>query len=124
MSFALMRGKDFGKNDSRDDAPGNGRPLGNVDVHSRADGQRRVLALGHGKTPWGLRSIVADRDGHDAAVAIEQVRERDSGRLEAFGLALERLIPATKIWRRMYDSETQLATDALNFMKSEVERRA
>ncbi len=44
--------------------------------------------------------------------------------VEAFGLALERLIPATKIWRRMYDSETQLATDALNFMKSEVEKRA
>jgi len=43
--------------------------------------------------------------------------------VEAFGLALEKLIPATKIWRRMYESEKQLATDALNFMKAEVAKR-
>ena len=43
--------------------------------------------------------------------------------VEAFGLALEKLIPATKIWRRMYQSETQLATDALAFMKAEVAKR-
>lgn len=43
--------------------------------------------------------------------------------IEAFGLALEKLVPATKIWRRMYQSEKQLATDGLNFMKSEVAKR-
>ncbi len=43
--------------------------------------------------------------------------------VEAFGLALEKLVPATKIWRRMYESEIQLATDALNFMKAEVGKR-
>ncbi len=43
--------------------------------------------------------------------------------IEAFGLSLERLIPATKIWRRMYESEVQLATDGLNFMKTEVAKR-
>jgi D-psicose/D-tagatose/L-ribulose 3-epimerase len=43
--------------------------------------------------------------------------------VEAFGLALEKLVPATKIWRRMYESEKQLATDALSFMKAEVGRR-
>ena len=43
--------------------------------------------------------------------------------VEAFGLALENLIAATKIWRRMYPSEMQLATDALNFMKQEVAKR-
>jgi len=43
--------------------------------------------------------------------------------VEAFGLALEKLVPATKIWRRMYESETQLATDALSFMKAEVSKR-
>ena len=43
--------------------------------------------------------------------------------IEAFGLALEKLIPATRIWRRMYDSEIQLATDGLNFMKAEVAKR-
>ncbi|NUQ61083.1 MAG: sugar phosphate isomerase/epimerase [Pirellulales bacterium] len=43
--------------------------------------------------------------------------------IEAFGLALERLVPATKIWRRMYAGERQLATDGLNFMKTEVAKR-
>ena len=42
--------------------------------------------------------------------------------IEAFGLAVEKLVPATKIWRRMYQSERQLATDGLSFMKSEVDR--
>lgn len=43
--------------------------------------------------------------------------------IEAFGLALDKLIPATKIWRRMYESERQLATDGLRFMKTEVAKR-
>ncbi|MDY0165134.1 MAG: sugar phosphate isomerase/epimerase [Thermoguttaceae bacterium] len=43
--------------------------------------------------------------------------------VEAFGLSLENLIAATKIWRRMYASEMQLAGDALKFMKEEVAKR-
>ena len=43
--------------------------------------------------------------------------------IEAFGLALEKLLPATKIWRRMYQSERQLASDGLKFMKDEVGKR-
>jgi D-psicose/D-tagatose/L-ribulose 3-epimerase len=43
--------------------------------------------------------------------------------IEAFGLALERILPATKIWRRMYQSERQLAGDGLSFMKREVGKR-
>ena len=43
--------------------------------------------------------------------------------VEAFGLALPELVAATKIWRRMYDSEEQLAADALAFMKAEVAKR-
>ena len=43
--------------------------------------------------------------------------------IEAFGMSLERLLPATKIWRRMYESERQLATDGLKFMKTEVAKR-
>jgi D-psicose/D-tagatose/L-ribulose 3-epimerase len=43
--------------------------------------------------------------------------------VEAFGLALPAIAAATKIWRRMYESEEQLARDALAFMKSEVEKR-
>jgi D-psicose/D-tagatose/L-ribulose 3-epimerase len=43
--------------------------------------------------------------------------------IEAFGLALPELAAATKIWRRMYQSEEQLARDGLEFMKAEVAKR-
>lgn len=43
--------------------------------------------------------------------------------IEAFGLALPELAAATKIWRRMFTSEEQLARDGLAFMKAEVARR-
>jgi D-psicose/D-tagatose/L-ribulose 3-epimerase len=39
--------------------------------------------------------------------------------IEAFGLALPELAAATKIWRRMFESEEQLARDGLRFMKDE-----
>lgn len=39
--------------------------------------------------------------------------------VEAFGLALPAIAAATKIWRRMYTSEEQLARDSLKFMKSQ-----
>ncbi len=40
--------------------------------------------------------------------------------IEAFGLALPELAAATKIWRRMFDSEMGLATEGLAFMKQQV----
>lgn len=43
--------------------------------------------------------------------------------VEAFGLALPELAAATKIWRRMYDSEWQLATDAYAFIRENVASR-
>ena len=43
--------------------------------------------------------------------------------VEAFGLALPEIAEATKIWRRMYESEEQLARDSLSFMKSEWAKR-
>jgi D-psicose/D-tagatose/L-ribulose 3-epimerase len=43
--------------------------------------------------------------------------------VEAFGLALPEISAATKIWRRMYETEEQLARDALAFMKAETSRR-
>ena len=43
--------------------------------------------------------------------------------VEAFGLSLPEIAAATKIWRRMYESEEQLASDALAFMKREVGKR-
>lgn len=42
---------------------------------------------------------------------------------EAFGMKLEKLAAATKIWRKMFDSEEQLARDTIAFMKREVEKR-
>ncbi|MFO8153439.1 sugar phosphate isomerase/epimerase family protein [Thioalkalivibrio sp.] len=43
--------------------------------------------------------------------------------IEAFGLALPELVAATKIWRRMYEHEEQLARDGLAFMKDQVAKR-
>ena len=43
--------------------------------------------------------------------------------VEAFGLSLPNLAAATKIWRRMFKTEKQLAADALAFMKAEVAKR-
>ena len=43
--------------------------------------------------------------------------------IEAFGLALPELTAATKIWRRMYDTEEKLATDGLAFMKAQHAKR-
>ncbi len=43
--------------------------------------------------------------------------------IEAFGLALDKIVAATKIWRRMYQSERQLAGEGLKFMKQEVAKR-
>jgi D-psicose/D-tagatose/L-ribulose 3-epimerase len=43
--------------------------------------------------------------------------------VEAFGLALPEIAAATKIWRRMFASEEQLAKDSLAFMRAEVAKR-
>jgi D-psicose/D-tagatose/L-ribulose 3-epimerase len=43
--------------------------------------------------------------------------------IEAFGLALPELVAATKIWRRMYDTEERLAREGLEFMQSQVAQR-
>jgi D-psicose/D-tagatose/L-ribulose 3-epimerase len=43
--------------------------------------------------------------------------------IEAFGLALPEIAAATKIWRRMYEAELQLASEGLDFMKSEYAKR-
>ncbi|PQO46482.1 sugar phosphate isomerase/epimerase family protein [Blastopirellula marina] len=43
--------------------------------------------------------------------------------IEAFGLALPEIAAATKIWRKMFDTELKLAKDGLAFMKQEVAKR-
>ena len=67
---------------------------------------------GQGNVRWDENFDTLKEIGYDNLLVVE-----------AFGLALEKLIPATKIWRRMYQSEGQLATDALDFMKAEVAKR-
>ena len=43
--------------------------------------------------------------------------------IEAFGTSLPELVAATKIWRRMYDTEEAVARDGLAFMRREVAKR-
>ena len=43
--------------------------------------------------------------------------------IEAFGLALPELAAATRIWRRMFDDEMELAKEGLGFMRQQVEMR-
>lgn len=66
------------------------------------------------------QGIVRWKDNFDAIV--------DSGydgwlMIEAFGLALPEIAAATKIWRRMFETEIKLAADGLAFMKGEIEKR-
>jgi len=42
---------------------------------------------------------------------------------EAFGRSLPDVAAATKIWRKMFDNEMQLARDALAFMNREIDKR-
>lgn len=55
--------------------------------------------------------------------ALRQINYNGMLMVEAFGLALPELAAATKIWRKMFESEEQLSRDALAFMKAEVAKR-
>jgi D-psicose/D-tagatose/L-ribulose 3-epimerase len=67
---------------------------------------------GQGNVRWQETFDSLHKVGYDGPLVVE-----------AFGLALPKILPATKIWRRMYESEDQLARDALAFMKSETAKR-
>lgn len=67
---------------------------------------------GQGNVRWAETFDTLHEIGYDNLMVVE-----------AFGLALEKIVAATKIWRRMYQSEHQLASDALKFMKTEVAKR-
>jgi len=56
--------------------------------------------------------------------ALMEIRYNGLLVIEAFGLLLEKLVPTVRIWRRMYDTERQLAEDGLRFMKEQVEKRS
>jgi len=67
---------------------------------------------GQGNVRWAENFDTLKEIGYDGWMVVE-----------AFGLALPELAAATKIWRRMYESEMQLARDSLAFMKTEVSQR-
>ncbi len=67
---------------------------------------------GAGGIPWGATFDALKSVGYQGWMVVE-----------AFGLALPAISAATKIWRRMFDSEDQLARDSLAFMKREVSKR-
>jgi D-psicose/D-tagatose/L-ribulose 3-epimerase len=67
---------------------------------------------GRGNVDWATNFAALHKVGYNGWMMIE-----------AFGLALPELAAATKIWRRMYDTEEQLARDGLAFMQSEVAKR-
>ena len=67
---------------------------------------------GKGNIPWATTFDTLKQTGYEGWFMIE-----------AFGLALPALAEATKIWRRMFDTEEQLARDGLAFMKGEWAKR-
>lgn len=64
---------------------------------------------GQGDIKWDETFAALNAAGYDGYLTVE-----------AFGLALPEIAAATKIWRRMYDTEEKLAADALAFMKAKV----
>jgi D-psicose/D-tagatose/L-ribulose 3-epimerase len=64
---------------------------------------------GQGQIAWDETFATLNETGYDGWMVVE-----------AFGLALPEIAAATKIWRKMYQSEDQLARDALAFMKKRV----
>ena len=67
---------------------------------------------GEGNIDWKTNFDALREIGYDGWMVVE-----------AFGLALPELAAATKIWRRMYDTEEKLAWDSLEFMKENVAAR-
>jgi D-psicose/D-tagatose/L-ribulose 3-epimerase len=67
---------------------------------------------GRGQVAWATTFDTLHRLHYDGWLVIE-----------AFGQALPSLAAATKIWRRMFVSEEQLATDGLRFMQQQWQQR-
>ncbi|MFI4876868.1 MAG: sugar phosphate isomerase/epimerase family protein [Blastopirellula sp. JB062] len=67
---------------------------------------------GTGHVHWDVNFDALKEVGYDGWMVVE-----------AFGLALPEIAAATKIWRKMYSTELDLARDSLTFMKSEVAKR-
>ncbi|MCA8965514.1 MAG: sugar phosphate isomerase/epimerase [Planctomycetes bacterium] len=68
---------------------------------------------GQGHVDWATTFDALHRIGYDGWLTIE-----------AFGQSLPALAAATKIWRKMFVSEEQLAADGLRFMRQQWSSRA
>ena len=66
---------------------------------------------GRGQIDWDTTFAALDEIGYDGWIVVE-----------AFGDRLPELAGATKIWRRMFDSEEQLARDGAAFVRERVSR--
>jgi D-psicose/D-tagatose/L-ribulose 3-epimerase len=58
----------------------------------------------------------------DTFAALKKIKFKGSLTIEAFGQKLPELAAATKIWRKMFESEEQVAKDGLAFMKANWEK--
>jgi D-psicose/D-tagatose/L-ribulose 3-epimerase len=87
------------------------RACGNLLTHVHISENDRSTP-GAGSVRWDETFDALHEIGYDGWMVVE-----------AFGLALPEIAEATKIWRRMFTSEEQLARDALAMMQREVARR-
>lgn len=87
------------------------------DVHAAIQACRGRLAHVHisenDRSTPGRGSV----DWHTTFSALHEIGYDGWLTIEAFGLVLPELAAATKIWRRMYESEEQLAIEGLQFLK-------
>ncbi len=95
--------------------------------------EKNLTAAIHAAAPWTVLVHISENDrsipgtGHvhwdETFDALHAARYDGWMVVEAFGLALPNIVAATKIWRKMFPSENQLATDSLAFMKKHVAKR-
>ena len=84
--------------------------------------------------PWTVHVHISENDrgtpgqGHVAwAETFDTLKEVGYDgwlTVEAFGMALPNIAAATRIWRRMFETEDQLAGDALRFMREQWAQRS
>jgi D-psicose/D-tagatose/L-ribulose 3-epimerase len=84
-----------------------GRRIGHVHISENDRG-----VPGTGSVAWAETFAALSDTGYDGWLTVE-----------AFGNFLPNLAAATKIWRPLFDSEAQLAADALAFLKSHQKAR-
>lgn len=95
--------------------------------------EKDLTAAIHAAAPWTRLVHISENDrsipgtGHvhwDETFDALRAANYDGWMVvEAFGLALPNIAAATKIWRKMFPSEDQLASESLAFMKAHVAKR-